>query len=961
MTKASEDTHVASQLTGPRPAPTAAPQADRRYTVYVVPHTHWDREWYQPFQVFRARLVDVIDRVLELLAGDPRYRRFSLDGQAVVLDDYLEIRPEREAEIATRVREGRLRIGPWYVLADEFLVSPEALIRNLEHGIRRCRDFGEPLPVAYTPDSFGHIAQLPLLVAGFGLDTIVFERGVGDEGERLRGEFHWTAADGMTTVNAVHLLTTYSAATAWGHVDWELTDTYSAERAVRQARAVLFGLKGDTPEYPQWVLNALAKLPDGAAGYATTDALMVLNGSDHLFPQPNVPDLLEALEAAIPEATFIQSDVEEFVNAVKRPLGELERYQGEFRGSRYHHVLSGVYSARLYLKQANHAAEQLLEREVEPLATLAAVHGAPYPQAFVRDAWRTLLLNHPHDSICGCSVDAVHDEMMTRFAAVEQLGHDLTRRAVRALTGQDATLHGSTGQSVAEIRDAGSLIVFNPVPAAGYGVVTATLRLPDGDAGRLRATDEFGRVLPLQVVTHRLPLPGRSDGHYDEAHLTVCTPLASLGLSTVQLDTEGGPTAAEDHVYAVGVTRTAQTISLSNGLVTLEVSAVGALTLVDPSTGERRDLHLRFEDEADVGDEYDYSPPADPAAAATLTFDTPTGAPKVIADGPVRATVRLSYLLRLPQRISEDRLRREGVVEMPVTLDVSLDAGTHRVDLAVELDNHAEDHRLRLVVASGTRADMVFADGHFTVLERPVEPPAAVGWYQRPSGSGHHRRFFGVADHDGGLAVLSRGLPEHHARRGADGVDLSITLLRCVGWLSREDMLSRPQGAGPCVPTPGGQCPGRHRFELAVHAFTGPWWESALPLEAERFDAPPRAFHSHAGVKPGAGGDVVEVDSPITLSAFRLTDDGSGVHVRLWNPSPGRARGKLRVHLPVTAAQRVQLDGTRLEAVALDGSSGAANGGAPDAATTAPSIPLDLAPSEVVTFEFQLQSPAVIA
>jgi len=179
--------------------------------------------------------------------------------------------------------------------------------------------------------------------------------------------------------------------------------------------------------------------------------------------------------------------------------------------------------------------------------------------------------------------------------------------------------------------------------------------------------------------------------------------------------------------------------------------------------------------------------------------------------------------------------------------------------------------------------------------------------------------------------------------------------------LSREDMLSRPQGAGPCVPTPGGQCPGRHRFELAVHAFTGPWWESALPLEAERFDAPPRAFHSHAGVKPGAGGDVVEVDSPITLSAFRLTDDGRGVTVRLWNPSPGRARGNLRVHLPVTAAQRVRLDGTQLEPVALDGASGAANGGAPDAATTGTSIPLDLGPSEVVTFEFRLQSPAVIA
>ena len=158
--------------------PTAA---DRRFTAYIVPHTHWDREWYQPFRVFQARLVDVIDTVLELLE-DPAYRRFTLDGQAAVLEDYLELRPEREADLRRFVQAGRLRIGPWYVLADEFLVSPEALVRNLQFGRRVSRRFGEPLPVCYTPDSFGHVSQLPLLAAGFGLPAVVFQRGMGEDG-----------------------------------------------------------------------------------------------------------------------------------------------------------------------------------------------------------------------------------------------------------------------------------------------------------------------------------------------------------------------------------------------------------------------------------------------------------------------------------------------------------------------------------------------------------------------------------------------------------------------------------------------------------------------------------------------------------------------------------------------------------------------------------------------------------
>ncbi|MBV9278855.1 MAG: hypothetical protein JOZ41_02125 [Chloroflexi bacterium] len=162
----------------------------------LVAHTHWDRAWYLPFQHFRIRLVRLIDRLLEILETDPDFRCFMLDGQMIVIEDYLEVRPERRGDIERLVRAGRLQVGPWYVLPDEFLVSPESLIRNLELGMRQADDFGGAMRVGYEPDAFGHIAQLPQIFAGFGIDNVVFWRGLGDEARELGSEFWWRAPDG---------------------------------------------------------------------------------------------------------------------------------------------------------------------------------------------------------------------------------------------------------------------------------------------------------------------------------------------------------------------------------------------------------------------------------------------------------------------------------------------------------------------------------------------------------------------------------------------------------------------------------------------------------------------------------------------------------------------------------------------------------------------------------------------
>ena len=345
----------------------------------VVPHTHWDREWYVPFEVFRLRLGTVVDAVLDVLERDETFTSFTLDGQAIVLEDYVELRPEQEERLRALLAAGRLEAGPSYVLPDEILVGGESLVRNLLLGRRVCRRFGvEPSTAGYHPDSFGHPAQMPQILAGFGIETFLFSRGLGDLGVRFR----WRAGD--AEVVACQFLPHY-------------------DNFARLIEA------DDAAERVEGIVQRFGDVAD--------ETIVLANGSDHLPIQPQLPTICRELEQRY-GARFRIGRYSEFT-----PTRDgLPSYEGELVGSRMQNLLRGVNSARIYLKQANEAAERRL-LGVETVAALRTLHdGTPFPAADVRLAWRDLLRNHPHDSICGCSCDEVHRDMLVRY---EQLGRTL--------------------------------------------------------------------------------------------------------------------------------------------------------------------------------------------------------------------------------------------------------------------------------------------------------------------------------------------------------------------------------------------------------------------------------------------------------------------------------------------------------------------------------------------------------
>lgn len=466
----------------------------QQLTILLVPHTHWDREWYQTFQQFRIRLVQAIDKLLNILDRDDTFHHFMLDGQTIILDDYLEIQPEQEERLRQHIRSGRILVGPWYVQPDEFLVSGESLIRNLQVGLRQAINFGNPMYVGYVPDSFGHIAQLPQILQGVGIDNAVFWRGVGAEAKQ--SEFYWEAPDGSRVLVA------------------HLADPIGYSNARHM------------PLNPEEFVTRVELLVANILPKTNTQTLLFMNGSDHLEIQEGLPATIHAANELMKtidpsrknllahlgnnctsdESIKNYDSISVQIGTLPQYIENLRQYDkldalqtliGEMRSSQYSHLLPSVLSSRMWIKQQNTATEHLLERWVEPLTAWAWKNGAPYPQGFIQTAWRYLLQNHPHDSICGCSLDQVHRENAVRFAQSQQIAESLLQQAMQQIV-QVTDTHAPFPTPHVNYEPV-PIVVFNPAPGPRSEVVRTEVQL-SGSLHNAVIVDQHGTSLPYRVV-----------------------------------------------------------------------------------------------------------------------------------------------------------------------------------------------------------------------------------------------------------------------------------------------------------------------------------------------------------------------------------------------------------------------------------------------------------------------------
>jgi alpha-mannosidase len=917
--------------------------------IHVISHTHWDREWYLTYEQFRMRLVALIDRLLDLLEAVPAFKHFHLDGQTIVLEDYLEIRPEQEPRLRRAIESGRILIGPWYVMPDEFLVSGESLIRNLDRGHRISRQFGRPMPVGYLPDLFGHVAQMPQILRQIGLDNTILWRGFGG---RL-AEYWWQAPDG-SRVLLMHL----------------------PPEGYCNATRIVFD--------PDAMMARAAKAVEYERTRTAVGQALLMNGVDHVEPQEQIPDLIAKL-SAVPGQLAHHSTLPAYVDAVRRsverPGPALETITGELRGGEdYANLLPGVLSARVYLKQHNAHVQTLLESYAEPLALCASLLGARYPAGELRHAWKTLMQNHPHDSICGCSIDAVHEENMTRFARARQVADAVVDSALSAIADSVAPANAPS------LR----LLAVNPDLNVRAQVVEAFVDLPYASAEPRRTVDANvldrpvtfwprgsqiarvtavgGGIVPFQILgeedvlahemsrfdtpwalqTRRVRLlwwaPELPPVGYAAFDLLIEPPAALKGRATETAsvasearhlraaETPSAPSGAAGAPVPVRSTdRSAQ-----NEFIELGVNGDGTLTVVDRASGTVFRNVALLEDTGDVGDEYTYAPPE--SDRRLTTADAHLLDITRLDIGPLRATFRIALEFHLPAGATTDRRGRETqTAVVRVTIDASLDAGSRSVALSVTVENTARDHRLRILFPAGAQhVATARADTAFDIVTRAAcrDVPTVIT-NEAPVNSLPMISIVDAGDALAGATVIGTGLMEYEilgspTRRegGASGAStappaIALTLIRAVGDLSRGDLSTRPSGhAGPPVATPGAQCPGRHQFEIAFEPRGAAPAAGALFASARSQTVPPRvvAARKPDGTAPTARSfmNAERSSGDLVLSALKKAEERDCVIIRLFNPGDQDTNATLKPGFAINQAFAVNFLEERQEEVSVE-------------------------------------------
>jgi alpha-mannosidase len=821
--------------------------------IHLVPHTHWDREWYEPFQVFRMRLVELVDQLLDSMEADDRMA-FTLDGQVATIDDYLEVRPEGRARIERLIAAGRLAIGPWQILMDEFLVSGETIIRNLEIGWHAAEAFGAAMPVGYLPDMFGHIAQMPQILRRAGIRHAVVWRGVPAAIDRHA--FTWSSPDG-SSVRAEYLVGGYGNG------------------------AYLLAV-------PDRLADKVGRYVDASRAFYGDRSILAMYGTDHAVPSPRLARIVADANARRDDIAVRIETLSAYIDAFDRAVADPAApdpaptpiWTGELRSAARANMLMNVTSARIDLKVAAGRAERTLERLAEPLA---ALHGEAWPERLLELAWRRLVDNSAHDSICGCSQDAVVNQVLTRYAEAEQIGRGVLAAALRPLT--------------AAARR-GSVVVVNPSPHDRVDVVELDLHVPaawesvelalaDGRrvatqlverpetvlrrltlsgrqvpelfARRLHGRELFGHSLDGHEILRDGAVPGRGTelilrmddpaagdefdvdtildavaeaaaGEPDETwtvtvvrgdrrRLLAAVPAPALGASVVHaVEAAGEPGSSDGEPVTVGERE------IGNGLVRVIVADDGTLTI--EGGGVRLAGVGRIVDGGDHGDTYNYGPPAE---------DRLVEEPRIVVTvatqpGPVRGALEIVSSYDWPVGLTAGGAARSDVTApAEVTTTVELRAGEPFARIAIAFTNPARDHRVRWHLPLPAPTDHSSAEGQFAVVDRGLTEEAGHGEVPTPTFPAH-----GFV-HVPGATVLLDHVTEYEL---VDGRELALTVLRSTGLISRNDNPSREDPAGPEVPVPGAQMVGPWRFAFGLLPHAGSWDDPGVAEAAEAYQLP---------------------------------------------------------------------------------------------------------------------------
>ncbi|MFD2615664.1 alpha-mannosidase [Paenibacillus gansuensis] len=882
-------------------------------TAHLVSHTHWDREWYLPYEKHHVRLVKLMDTLLDTLESKPEYKSFFLDGQTIIIEDYLQVYPDQKDRLERMIREGRILIGPWYILQDAFLTSSEANVRNLQIGHQDAARYGTVSKIGYFPDTFGIMAQAPQMMKQAGIDNAFFGRGVkptGFNNEVFEGDYE----------------------SSFSELIWEGPD---GSRVLGILFANWYSNGNEVPADEDKAREYWDRKLADAEKYASTGELLFMNGCDHQPIQTDLPEALRKARELYPDTDFIHSNFPDYLKALSESLrDDLSVVKGELRSQRTDgwSTLVNTASSRVYLKQLNQKGQAMLEKVAEPLATLAHMAvpgaGAKYPHALFTYAWKTLMQNHPHDSICGCSVDEVHSEMVTRFHKSRHVAETIIDDSKQALADAvDTAFFARYGTNAAPF------VVFNTSGWSRTGVVDVEV-----DVFRIYFRDG----LPLEEINRRvkayaldggalLDSGGRSlkftmqdlglqfgydlpDDKFRQPYMSrrvkltfEASQVPALGWKTYAWVPSAEPKSetqpsSEESVLLVGER------SMENSRIRVIIADDGSLWLTDKVNGRTyKDLCV-YENTGDIGNEYMYK---QAAGTEPLTTKGLPAAIRIIEQTAYRASFEIVHNWEIPASaavsLEEEQKecvyfpyrksgRSERMVPLTIRTTVSLERSGKGIRIITEFDNQALDHRLRVLFPTDLATSVHRADSIFEVAVRDNEPASE---WENPSNCLHQQAFVQVHDGRNGLTAANLGLNEYEVLRDGRNT-MAVTLLRSVGEL----------GDWGYFPTPEAQCLGHHRTELELIP-AGPQEDhnQEAYAEAQQFQIPWVTVQT--GVHPGP---LKAEDAPlawegqgVAFSSMKIGEPTGDVMLRWFNLGREETELSVRSELGTAGAYKSNL------------------------------------------------------
>jgi alpha-mannosidase len=832
-------------------------------TLHLIFQTHWDREWYFPYEQYRYRLMHVIERAMCALENH-EIESFILDGQTLPLEDYLEVAEQKDkTRILSLIDKGQMIIGPWYIAMDEFLVHGESIIRNLEIGRKIAEKYGKNQAIGYLPDTFGHIGQMPQILKGFDIDNAIMWRGI----HLKDSEFIWRGTDHE------ELFTLF------------LVDGYYHPELNQNDR-----------------IPAIKHYLDKISPYARTPHRIMTAGGDHLMPiNQSLEQKIHELSAIDPLLNIQVSSYESYLKEIQSSLKDQSLLQitGELRDNSNAYILPNVLSTRSYLKVLNQTLEDHVIGFIEPLMALTHLHQEGVPYQYLEHLWKTILQNQPHDSICGCSVDEVHRENEMRAEKAMQMIHSLTegllhKKALYPLEHYEKIIKNDEDDDM-------RFSIFNPHPYVFRGVVEGSLWLKNNQITDVEATDENGHIYQVSIEKvdearrFRSPLeypPFFRPGYRYHVKLMI-DDLKPLSLSMLTL-TPKEPVVSNDHEGSHAV---------ENDYLKVTLNEEGTLDIFDKIQNKMYNHWHAFYASMDAGDSYNYAKPDQD----TYSY------PRLVGQTVHKKTnlfETLNYQLELEQPEAMDVSRKYATsAKITSKIDVQLTLLKHEriVRVKTHIDQKAKDQRLRLKFPLGVLLDTHLTDSAFELVERvsnrkelyKAERLKEVPVVVDPSLS----MLYGTKNNQG-IAFYHRGLHETQMVSKEDKTIAEITLNRSVGYLSRDDFGTRGGAAGPNLPTPEAQANRKLSFEYAFGPVDDAKQAIVCYKEAMEFRNPPRILSAYGMIQH----PLIKKDKDdIIMSSLRLIDQDT-VEIRLWNPLDQERSTILSSDLPILKIEERTLD-----------------------------------------------------